>query len=338
MELLRRAKGITDEWIATRQDPELGPVGAQFMKNYAETGCRTDIDPTETYVRASYCAFTYVKGREGLLNRILIGLQAESNLDSLYLGSSHERIHALELWKTPALHAAPFNPRTRIVLCPEDWLLLQERCEQDAFAKQAWFGSLIADELPEVVDRTTREPVPVKEFIEARAKYGLQGAMVEMARFYENRKRYVDNFKNGDYTYAHSVHDSNLAAYKDAMDIRDDRGEKVIFVRLGAKDREAAIRAIGGSFGPNPFGENGVLPEFLEGPHIYQKVNLDIAQTSAQQRLDELNKRLGITDYNALPELSDALAQNGLTPEMLRADSYANPAPPPQNNPALVPA
>src|SRR3982751_2982522 len=98
--------------------------------------------------------------------------------------------------------------------------------------------------------------------------------MVEMARFYANRKCYTDNFNNGDYTYPHRVHDSNLRAYSDAMDIRDKLGEKdLIFVRLGPKDREAAIRAIGGSFGPNTFGEDGILPEFMEGPHIYQRLN-----------------------------------------------------------------
>lgn len=328
MEMLKRAMAFTTDWIRTRQDPDLGNVGEDFLRHFDNSRCRLEIDPDETYIRASYCAFSYVKGKEGLLNKILIGLKAESNLDSLYLARVHENTHALEEKNTPALHAAPFNPRTRIILCPQDWLMLQERCEQDAFAKQAWFGSLIAGDLPEMVSGTKREPVPVGAFIEARKKYGLNQAMVEMARFYANRKCYTDNFNNGDYTYPHSVHDSNLRAYRDAMNIRENRGEENLkFVRLGPKDREAAIRAIGSSFGPNTFGENGVLPEFLEGPHIYQKVNLDVAPTSAQQRLDDLNKRLGIGKYEDLPELSDVLQQYGQTPAMLLAESYANPVP-----------
>ena len=327
-EMLAKAVDIVGKWITGLKDPELGDVGEAFTEHFAETECRQEIDPRETYLRAGYTSFRYKKGEEGFINRILYGMKAESDLDALFSARVHESTHAMQKKASVALHGSYANPRTRILICPEDWIMLQERCEQDAFTKQAWFCSLLADDLKEIVSSSSGEPISVPDFLALRKKYGnLPETLVGAARAYMDKRFYTDDGDYDDYKFANAVHDSVLSGYNFAMDVRRKRGESFTFVRLGPKDREAAVRAIGGSFGPNSFGEGRILPEFLEGPHLRQTPNKLVDSKSAQTRLDELNKKLGITDYNALPELSDVLAERGMTLESFIADSYENPSP-----------
>lgn len=334
MQLLRNSVDTAGEWIDGLTDPELGNVGHRFSEAYARTGCEQDLDP-DFFTRACFNSHSTKQGDSGFHNNILYGSLAMKKMDVLFSARAHESTHAIQSFNTPALHASPFNPKTKIIICPEDWLFLQERCEQGAYALQAWFSTLLADEAADggpdlakkIIEGSEREPVSVNRFRGLQQEAGsLAGAVIGAARESLTKNFYSDHGQYDYYKFADNYADNALTGYTQVMNVRrNERGETgFVFVRLSDEEREAAVRAIGSSFGPNCFGEDRVLPEFLNGVALSDKINSKVATQSPKDRLSDLNISLGIASRDGLPTLTEELAKIGMTPENFLAEQYAN--------------
>jgi hypothetical protein len=308
---LENAIRTAREWIAHIEDPELKDIGRQFLDLATQSGCKQTIDIFFSNGLADYSSFSYRPPR-GFVNEITYGPGAEESIAKLFSAMVHETTHALQKMKSAALHASPFNPDTRIIICPRDWVTLEERCEQDAYTKQAFFNSMLAAFLPEVLETTKGDALSAKEFEAIRAAAPNAGeALIEAARQALAKSFYWDN-PDAEYRFKNNIHDQALKNYAAGIDKRKSCNETGhIYVRLEPED----IAAIGASCGPNVFGANGVLPEFLDKPALLPK---------SQKKLDEINKECGITDADQLPTLTQALQKLGLTREQFIAQAYAS--------------
>lgn len=321
---LENAITTAREWIANVEDPELKDIGRQFLDLATQSGCKQKIDIFFTSCLADYCSFSY-KPPRGFVNEITYGPGAEESIAKLFSAMVHETTHALQKMKSPALHASPFNPDTKIIVCPRDWVTLEERCEQDAYTKQAFFNCMLAAFLPEIMEDTKGDALSAKEFEAIRAGAAdAQDALISAARQALGKSFYWDS-PNDEYRFKNNIQDQALKNYAAGIATRKSNNETGhIFVRLEPED----IAAIGASCGPNIFGRDGVvLPEFLEKPALLPK---------SQKKLDELNNQCGITDADQLPTLTQALQQLGMTREQFIAQAYNRQAhaPAPGNTPS----
>lgn len=306
---LENAITTAREWIGKIDDPELKDIGRQFLDLATQSGVKQKIDIFFTSCLADYCSFSYRPPR-GFVNEITYGPGAEESIAKLFSAMVHETTHALQKMKSAALHASPFNPDTKIIICPRDWVTLEERCEQDAYTKQAFFNCMLAAFLPEILDSTKGDAVSAKEFEMIRAgAVDAHQALIEAARQSLGKSFYWDN-PNAEYRFKNNIQDQALKNYGAGIAKRKSCNEAGhIYVRLEPED----IAAIGASCGPNVFGKDGVLPEFLEKPLLLEK---------SQKKLDELNRECGITDADQLPTLTQALQQLGMTREQFIAQAY----------------
>ncbi len=314
-ELFAKALATVNGWIATAWDPELGNIGRRFSEDVSKSGCREEIDLFLLHNVATFCAFSLYREAMGFRNLIQYGALAEEDLARLYTSMVHEKTHAVQLLHSAALHGSPFNPATRIIICPRDWVTLMERCEQDAFAKQGWFGSLVAGDIPEIRGMTRGQTLSVETFEEIRARSeNVAQALTEAARTLLEKKYWLDDPHN-DETFRNYYHERALSGFKNAINARLDRNETdFIFVRIEPED----IEAIGNSCGPNIFGENGILPEFSQGPVLNER---------DKKTLAGINAKLGIGNEDDLPTLGEALAKLGLSRREFIASSYGGEQP-----------
>ena len=323
---LENALTTARDWIGKIEDPELKDIGRQFLDLAAQSGVKQKIDIFFSSCLADYCSFSY-KPR-GFVNEITYGPGAEESIAKLFSAMVHETTHALQKMKSAALHASPFNPDTKIIICPRDWVTLEERCEQDAYTKQAFFNSMLAVFLPDICESTKGDAVSAEEFDAIMEAAGnVQDALISAARQSLGKSFYWDN-ANAEYRFKHNIQDQALRNYQGGVIKRKSCNETGhIYVRLEPED----IAAIGASCGPNVFGRDGVvLPEFLEKPVLLKQT---------QEKLDDINKQCGITDADQLPTLTQALQQLGMTREQFIAQAYnkqaAAAAPYPDNGKAF---
>lgn len=310
-QLLSNAIQTVDGWIESITDTEVGKVGRLFQQEVSLSGCRHEINIHHGN-RAEYVSFSYGHST-GFANHIIYGPSAEEDLSKLFSSKVHEATHALQKMRSAALHASPFNPNTQIVICPGDWIILDERCEQDAYVKQVLFNSLLAKHLPEVRRMTDGDPLSVKTFERIRLDAAdINAAVIEAARQALDKSFYWDNPK-AEYRFQNHYHDFALKNYEAGMKLRSDNGESdLIFVRLEDED----ILAIGDSCGPNSFGNGQLLPEFSAKPKLMK---------AAQDKLDKIRDQLKLGNEDKLPTLGEILTRLGLTREQFIEASYTRP-------------
>ena len=245
--------------ISHIHDPEHGPVGPEFLNRFGQTGC-VERPAKNSACIAAYQSFIYPPSPKttGFTNAIAYGPAACDNTHLLFSAVIHERIHAMQKASAPILHASPYNSMTHIILCPRDWLTVQERCEQDAYAKQAWINSLYATQAPEIYKTSNSDPVSAHQFEILRKKRGdLESALHHTARTVMDCNFYNDDtaekstsLQNPTVTFSDHYHDLALDNYANIIKARmHDHAANIIFVRMDADD----ILSIGNSFGPNPF-------------------------------------------------------------------------------------
>lgn len=330
------------QWIADLADAGFPSLGRDFETHIAQAGFNIDTDP-DLACTAVYSSFSLKQDNPGFINAITFGKYAAQNAYKLYNAYLHESLHGLQKRACAALQASPFNAETltlrvndgwgktheedvSIVICPEDWLILQEKCEQDAYAKQAWLNSLLAQTEPASLDASAKDALSARAFLDCRARAGgdLAQALRLAAPLASQTKFFVDAKGNptGKYTFAHNWQDIALRAYRDAIDIRRERGPtNFVFVRISPED----VHALGGAFGPNTFGDNPHDPALLaRTPSLTTQENKSFAEPAAQ-RLTRINDALGIRNYAALPTLRDYLTSHGMTLEQFMAHATRRP-------------
>jgi hypothetical protein len=314
---IRAETGKAIALLRSLRDPAEGAVGEALYKAFKTTRALVDVD-LDMKSRAIFASFAYppTPGTTGFTNTVFVGEQAMSHRHSLLSALAHEYTHALQTARSAALHASPFNAGTDIILCPRDFVTACERMEQDAYAKQAWFLSLLRTAHSGEPDFSTADPVPVATFntLRAAASGSATAAMRQAALnmlacpgFHSDSGNLV--------SLAESYHEMALNAYKKVISQRlRDNPHGLQFARMEDED----ILAIGRSHGPALFGDDHLLPIF-KGPADLSPAN--------RQFLDELNMMLGITDEDRLPTLGNALAAKGRTRESLMAGPPAKGAP-----------
>ncbi len=303
--------------LARLNDPYLGAVGLDFINRLSRIGCR-HIPTADGSCMAAYQSFIYPAdpASNGFNNRIAYGPKARDNKNLLFSAHIHEGMHALQKASAPALHASPYNPMTRIILCPRDWITAQERCEQDAYVKQAWLNSLMAVHDATLYKTSRTDPMSVSHFNSLRLTYGnLHTAMAHAAKTVLDRNFFAGPLPAGQppTSFADHYHALSINNYAQiiASRIRND-GENIIFVRLDPDD----ILDIGHGFGPNPFTRPGAM-----------KCAQDFARPSKlsfdnKASLRDLNMDLGIVDDRSLPTLREALVTIGITRAEFLARAY----------------
>ncbi|WP_435641367.1 hypothetical protein [Micavibrio aeruginosavorus] len=303
--------------IARLNDPYLGAVGLDFLRRMTRTAC-AHIPVQDLSCMAAYQSFIYPPNpmTTGFNNHIAYGPSARTNSQLLFSAHIHEGLHALQKASAPALHASPYNPMTRIILCPRDWVTAQERCEQDAYVKQAWMNSLLAMHDASVFHTSRPDPMNVSMFASTRLTYGnIFATLHQAAKTVMNRNFFVHTPDNGEpaITFGDHYHTLALDNYKRIIEARvKNDGHNIVFVRMDADD----ILAIGHSFGPNPFARKNQMQcaqDFARPSRL---------SSDNKVALRDLNMDLGIVDDRSLPTLREALESIGLSREQFLARTY----------------
>ncbi len=297
--------------IRTIHDPDLGEIGKKLLKNFNKTNCRESKDMAYDGL-AFYSSFSYREGQKGFVNSITYGAGANDSFTKLFSAKVHEMAHALQIQHCAALRADPFNPDTKIIICPRDWIMLQERCEEDAYVKQALFNSLLAEVIPHLSSVTDKEAFSAVDFKVIRdSSPNIGVAFNRAARQSLSKRFYWDSTDENYYSFRNHYQYRTLAGFKAGMNMRRHNNESgFVFVRLTAAD----IMDVGASFGLNSFsGDPSLTAPFFENSPLRPR---------AQGLLAELNDSLGIKDENSLPTLTEALAHEGLDKTTFQTKVY----------------
>lgn len=303
---------LLKQWIEALASPEDPTLGQDFSKKFIATACRETIDDTLNY-DAVFNSFIYPPdpGFSGFTNMILYGKTAAESLERFFLTMCHEHIHAMQYFSAAIMHADPFNAATNIVLCPRDYVTRKQLIEEDAYAKAAWLCALASADHPLIVEETKGMTMSVAQFQEIMARHETIQASLREAAFAVGATEglWIKDAKTKA-PLADAWHTHALGQYKGVLEERMKEKQKPTFVRMDETD----MLSIGKAFGPNPFGDNTVFPEF-RGQVVLSAEN--------QRLLEELNARAGITDEQSLPTFREALEARGLTPEEFIAASRA---------------
>lgn len=283
--------------------PTLGP---DFMRAATGLGCTVLVEP-DLDCLAHYTSFSLHAEDPGFVNRLTFGLQAAQDLRGLFNAYTHELRHGLQKLAAPALRASPFNPDSKIIVCPRDWLLLEERCEQDAYTFQGWLSWLALADDPDLYDTGANTPMSARRFAETMARTGNDTAAAFRIAAAEclGISYYLDN-PHHPYRFVHHTHDHALRSYRNAISTRLNNGETdLVFVRLAPHHvyQIGACTTVNG-VGPSTFGNDPDDPAHITATP-FQTIASDPDELSTADRLALLNARLGITDEMHLPILDE---------------------------------
>ena len=287
-EELHAQLAILDVWY-----DRLGEAGRDFIETYKTLGTgeyyNAANEPIACFLGVGLTKFT---------NAILYGPRAVAHgMEELFSFRTHEIIHALQAHMLAATHADPVNARSNIVLCPRDFIQLEELKERGAYAGQFLFTTLIHD-----LETGTRESVNFKiRDLPPEAEKSIESMKQRMRDMVDGVMRRDDNDLKNQYN------EQMLARYEEAAatDRKDEIGRgEIQFVRLEEED----IAAAGDGFILNIFtdGEGQVLPAFMQPVPLSPEL---------EARVQALNRLLGITDESLLPTFGEALRAEGLDRE-----------------------
>lgn len=292
--------------VGALSDPEAPRFGMQFLAAMDAVNCSTRLDHTAQNP-ANYTSYSYAKHNRGFVNEITLN-PARVNSEERFISSkSHESFHALQKRASPALQRSPFNPETRAVIHPADWVLLEGLCERDAYTKQAFINSMLAKTDPAIRAATSSDVVSVDDFEKIRANSrSLPDALVTCAL--QSLSKPTKVFEPNGRTFVNHYQDVALNNYSAGMAMRKKEGEKdLVFLRVELAD----LRQIGNyGVGPNTFGEFVEEPMFA----IRHKLSGD-----AQAKLDRICKEHNIPPLESCPTLREYneslafMAQQGQT-------------------------
>lgn len=299
---LNRELAVTDD-----RYERLGEIGQDFLATMKAVRPVEHVNPEHEGV-ATY----YGVGRTRLMNKIVYGPDALIDQNRLFAVRTHEMIHAFQVHIAAAAHADPYR---HVALCPRDSIWLEHLKELSAYGGQLLFGTLSHYERKGISKNFN---VRVRNLSEKdmESLSHLRDVMRDSALDAMNSE--IDNINRWDY-YA----DNALRRYEEAV---EDRGDDwPVFVRLEPED----IRDIGNAFILNPFTDDNdnVLPQFMTPPSLPPEL---------QERLDHLNRRLGLTHHEDIPLFGDVLKGQGLTRrEFLDRSINSPPTSPPRRGPDI---
>lgn len=278
--------------VGALSDPEATGFGLQFLAAMETVNCSVRLDHT-AHNPANYTSFSYAKHNRGFVNEITLNPARVNSEDRFISSKSHELFHAMQKHASPALQRSPFNPESRAIIHPADWVLLEGLCERDAYTKQAFLNSMLAKKDPSVRASTSLDIVSVEDFEKIRANSrSLADALVTCALGALSKP--VKAFEPQGRTFVNHYQDVALNNYSAGMAMRKKEGESdLVFLRVELSD----LRQIGNyGVGPNTLGE------FVEEPLIATRHKLS---ADAQAKLDRICKEYGIPPRESCPTVRE---------------------------------
>lgn len=291
-ELTAAQQDHRDAWLhgvlLPRFDPlyaQLGPLRQAFMAAFHASGCHETTNQFMADPVARFCSHLEI---DGFQNENIFGDRAlrHGDLTRIFATINHERKHAIQFNEVAALHATPFNPKTRIVLAPAEELRIMEAKEADAIS-WAWLVQSIVNGKISATDLTAQQTA-----LQNHARDVLETEIVNDTTGLTALTYYRD--------LALSQYESILATRRQQYGPGG-----LIFVRLGAED----LAAFGASIGLRSFAGDFQTPPLLH-------------RQSA--RLAAMNDAHEIPEH--LPTLSRILSDMGQTQADFMAESRRPPA------------
>lgn len=263
----------------------LGSLRQAFMDAFYASGCR---EITDQFMADPVARFRSHLEIDGFQNENIFGDRAlrQGDLARIFATINHERKHAIQFNEVAALHATPFNPKTRIVLAPADELCIMEAKEADAMS-WAWLLQQIVDGKISATD-----PAAQEQALQGHVRHVLETEIINDSTGLTALTYYRD--------LALSQYESILAARRQQYGPGG-----LVFVRLGVDD----LAAFGASIGLRSFAGHFETPPLLHRQSI---------------RLAAMNAINGVLVDR--PTLSQALAETGQTQSSFMALSRTPPA------------
>jgi hypothetical protein len=276
--------------IGAVSDPEAPEFGKQFLAAMDASACGIRLD-SGLKNSAMYNSFSYGKTTRGFVNEVALNPSRVDKEDRFISSTAHEYIHSFQKRVSPALQRSPFNPESRVVIHPADWIILEGLCERDAYTKQALLNSLLAKTNPAVKGSTDFDVVSVSDFEKMRGNAGSLADAVVTSALDSLSKPIVRGQPNGR-TFVHHYQDVALDNYSAGMAKRkEERENDIVFVRVEFED----LWQIGNyGVGPNSFGEN------VHEPLIEKRHKLS---AGAQEKLDRICREHNIPPLESCPTL-----------------------------------
>lgn len=290
--------------IAGLDHPESPDFGKKFITAFEKGNIRVRLDPWLP-CNAAYCSYSYRKDRRGFINEITINPKRADDIDTFTLSVAHEIIHGLQKHVSPALQHSPFNPDTRVIAHPADWLMLELACERDAFTKESFIATLLATD-----NQSLREHhilITLEEFAaQAKLQPSLADTMVGIAL--SSLEHPYDKAHPRGKTYIDHYHGVAIRNYSAGMWNRHNENEKDLrFVRLEPED----LRQIGNyGVGPNSFGEHVLEPLFTRRQALSPEAREQFNQMCTDYNIPPLDQCQTLREYRKSTEQSAAPARN----------------------------
>lgn len=265
--------------------------GRDFVSAFESSNISMRVDPT-LLCSAAYCSYTFKEDRRGFVNEVAINPERVDVIDQFTTSTAHEIFHGLQKSVSLALRHSPFNPDTRAVVHPADWILLEQLCEQDAFTKEGFLTKLLADANPETRKHSTLISIDEVES-HIRSQPTLADAMVSMAL--GSMCRPHDKAHPRGRTYADHYVDVAIKNYSAGMWNRKHEGQNdLTFVRLELRD----LWQVGNyGVGPNSFGENVMEPLIQRRPRMSEAAQKNFDQMCKDYEIPPISKCQTLTEY-----------------------------------------
>lgn len=285
--------------LGQMSDAEDPNAGWKFLNAIRHAGCEEWVEEKQLCT-AAYWPFVRPAPRS-FNNSITYQLEGRS-CAAFFSSRAHEYIHALGWNNSPMLHASPYNEATNLVMSPSDWIKMQERTEQDAYAKQAWLNWMGARIDPDLRNDKS-DPVTVNDFERLREKHGgLLPTLKYAALESMDRKRYGDKLGR---TIRDHYHRLAIKGYAQVLRYLKRNGADVYMVRMDKDD----FTTVGASFGPNIFADGDKM--FEDQPVLSVRNARYLAKVMRFFELDE----------SQMPSFKQTLQEMGTTPQEFLACS-----------------
>jgi len=243
-----------------------------------------------------------------------VGSDASRNQIPFYLNVKiHEAMHGFQNLAAPCLHAIPANPRTNIVMTPEDFAIVREIMERDAHAKQGLLLNNIRRKFPSIDEPFTH----ANRYVAVKSKLHKKTSIEEiLSQVSENIMReYLVHDNNGQPApLLNPTHYDALSDYTDMLEMREENGhsiDDITFVRLELSD----LQRITAGFGPN------WMVSYSDEAHSFLG---DISDKN-RKKIEEINQRVGILERGALPTFSQLITGQNLDLAQFISDTMLRP-------------
>jgi hypothetical protein len=312
--------GPKPDWQALQREPSRA-LGL-FEEAFRRTGCTLSASATPAGdAPAAYLPFIYypTNGGATFQNEILVNAYIKTGAQSvaartpeqINISQRHEKVHAVQWDRVPALHASPYNQATPVVLSPESWVLMTILTEREAFTKTAWLNALELKAAPsEPFGRQARTETLTPDDIDLEGG-DIRASLQRASLAWDQRLKGKPVADTPDTTLLDHYIQQALRSYEDSNRLNTRKLPPPVFVRLSPED----ILAIGSTFGPSTFGEDTPEAVFTSPP---------LMRPDLWERLQELNRLHGIEDERALPTFKEAIGTLGFTPDSYMAQSKAH--------------